>query len=74
MNVVDETDDTRDEQETGGLGAPGPDERDRDLMDGSWEARYYGGHIRERDWSSIIIGVSLLLLMAFTLPIILMFR
>jgi hypothetical protein len=74
MNVADETDGAADDLEPGGQAAPGPDERDRDLMDGSWEARYYGGHIRQRDWSSVVIGLSLLLLMAFIVPIILMFR
>jgi hypothetical protein len=51
----------------------GPDERDRDLMDGSWEARYYAGRERTRDWNTIGIGVALILLIAFLLPMFLVF-
>lgn len=46
----------------------GPDDRDRDLLDGSWEQQYYAGGHRRRDWSSIGIGVALLLLMGLLLP------
>ena len=46
----------------------GPDERDRDLLDGSWERQYYAGRNRRRDWSSIGIGIALLLLMGMLLP------
>lgn len=52
--------------------APGPDERDMDLMDGSWEQRYYSGQRRSRDWSSIGIGVALLVIIGLILPGILM--
>jgi hypothetical protein len=48
--------------------APGPDERDMDLMDGSWEQRYYSGQHRGRDWNSIGIGVALLLIIGMVLP------
>jgi hypothetical protein len=51
----------------------GPDERDLDLMDGSWEDRYYGGRIRRRDWQSVGIALSLLLVIALTVPAILVF-
>ena len=51
----------------------GPDERDLDLMDGSWEDRYYGGRIRHRDWNSIGIALSLLILLALIVPAILVF-
>lgn len=51
----------------------GPDERDRDLMDGSWEERYYGGRLRTRDWHSIGVGVALLALMGLLIPALLVF-
>lgn len=51
--------------------APGPDERDRDLLDGSWEERYYAGRARRRDWSAVGVGVTLLVLLALVLPILL---
>jgi hypothetical protein len=51
----------------------GPDERDLDLMDGSWEERYYGGRLRQRDWHSITIALSLLILLALTVPAIVVF-
>lgn len=51
----------------------GPDERDLDLMDGSWEDRYYGGRVRHRDWNSIGIALSLLVLIALAVPAILVF-
>lgn len=46
----------------------GPDERDRDLLDGSWERQYHAGSNRRRDWNSIGIGIALLLLMGMILP------
>lgn len=51
--------------------APGPDERDRDLLDGSWEERYYAGRARRRDWSAVGVGITLLILLALVLPILL---
>jgi len=51
----------------------GPDERDRDLMDGSWEDSYYAGDVKERDWNSIIVGVSLIVLISLAIPMLLMF-
>jgi hypothetical protein len=42
----------------------GPDERDRDLMDGSWEDNYYAGRVRTRDWRAITVGLSILVLAA----------
>ena len=51
----------------------GPDERDLDLMDGSWEDRYYGGRIRPRDWNSIGVAISLLVLLALIVPAIVVF-
>lgn len=51
----------------------GPDERDRDLMDGSWEQRYYAGRQRRRDWSGIMAGLGLLVLLGLLLPAVLVF-
>lgn len=45
----------------------GPDERDMDLLDGTYEARYYSGH-RQRDWSLVQVGVGLILLVAIIGP------
>lgn len=53
--------------------ASGPDDRDADLLDGSWEARYYAGQVRSRDWRAIGIGLSLLLLGAIVLPLVVVF-
>jgi hypothetical protein len=49
----------------------GPDERDFDLIDGSWEQRYYRGETRSRDWNTIGIGIALLVLIAMLLPAVL---
>lgn len=49
----------------------GPDERDMDLMDGSWEERYYAGRIRGRDWQSITVALALIALIAMGLPLLL---
>ena len=49
----------------------GPDERDRDLMDGSWEQRYYSGRVRSLDWNAIIVGVSILVLAGLLVPLVL---
>lgn len=51
----------------------GPDERDADLLDGSWEAeRHATGH-RARDWRAIGAAVSLLVLMGLLVPLIAVF-
>lgn len=47
----------------------GPDERDRDLLDGTWEEDYYAGRVRTRDWRSITIAISLLVLAAMVLSV-----
>lgn len=53
----------------------GPDERDRDLMDGSWEERYYAGRLRQRDWNSISLALALLLLTAIVaVPLLILLR
>ena len=49
----------------------GPDERDRDLLDGSWEQKYYAGRIRTRDWRSIGVGIALLALLGMIVPLVL---
>ncbi len=46
----------------------GPDERDADLLDGSWEEAYYAGRVRRRDWSSIGVAIALLFLLGLLLP------
>lgn len=49
----------------------GPDARDLDLMDGSWEQRYYAGQRKTRDWNAIGVGIGLLILVSLLLPMIL---
>ena len=49
----------------------GPDERDLDLMDGSWEQEYYAGRGKSRDWRAITVGVGLVILISLLLPMIL---
>jgi len=51
----------------------GPDERDRDLLDGSWEQAYYSGQTKKRDWNSIYAGVAILILLALIIPALLVF-
>ena len=46
----------------------GPDERDADLLDGSWEQGYYAGRNQPRDWKNVYIGLALLLLIAMIVP------
>jgi hypothetical protein len=46
----------------------GPDERDADLMDGSWEQGYYAGRNQPRDWKNVYIGLALLLVIAMIVP------
>jgi hypothetical protein len=41
----------------------GPDERDMDLLDGSWEAEYYSGRHRSRNWNAIMLGLALLVVL-----------
>lgn len=48
--------------------APGPDERDLDLMDGSWEQEYYAGQIRTRDWNAVGVGVAILVIASLVIP------
>jgi hypothetical protein len=41
----------------------GPDERDRDLLDGSWEQNYYSGQHRQRNWNAIMLGLAILVVL-----------
>jgi hypothetical protein len=41
----------------------GPDERDLDLLDGSWEAAYYSGRHRSRNWNAVMLGLALLIVL-----------
>ena len=59
------------DEDNGDEAGLGPDERDRDLMDGSWEDSYYAGDVKTRDWNTIIAGVSLIVLIAITIPMLL---
>lgn len=47
----------------------GPDERDRDLMDGSWEQEYYSGGRRSVDWHAVTVGLGLLVLLGLLVPV-----
>ncbi len=49
----------------------GPDERDLDLLDGTWEEQYYSGRLPRRDWTSIWVGLGLLALVSLILPLVL---
>lgn len=60
----EEPDDYRDD-------APGPDERDLDLMDGSWEQEYYSGRRRTRNWNAIGVGIAILVIAGLVVPMIL---
>lgn len=46
----------------------GPDERDGDLLDGSWEMRYYAGRENPRDWTTVYIGIGILIVVSLVLP------
>jgi hypothetical protein len=71
INVRDEDEAYEDHEEDG----PdlGPDERDLDLMDGTWEHEYYAGRVRTRDWNAITAGVALIVLVALAVPMFLVF-
>lgn len=51
----------------------GPDERDMDLMDGSWEADYYAGRRKTRDWNTIGAAIAIVVLAALLIPMLLAF-
>jgi hypothetical protein len=67
--IYDE-DDFEDELEDDGEEVDlGPDERDLDLLDGTWEDDYYAGRQRSRDWQSITVAISVLILVAMVLSL-----
>jgi hypothetical protein len=49
----------------------GPDERDADLLDGSWEQRQYTKPARRGDWEALKVGVALVVVAALVLPMLL---
>lgn len=51
----------------------GPDERDLDLLDGSWEHEYYSGRQKTRDWNAVLVAVAILIVAAMVLPMLLVF-
>lgn len=51
----------------------GPDERDLDLLDGSWEHDYYSGRMKTRDWNAVLIGCAILVVAAMVVPMLLVF-
>ncbi len=48
----------------------GPDERDLDLMDGSWEQAYYSGRVKTRNWNAIGAGIALVVVASLVIPMI----
>ena len=48
--------------------APGPDERDMDLLDGSWEDRYYSGQTSRIDWGTVALAIALIAAISLVLP------
>ncbi|MGE3073603.1 MAG: hypothetical protein AB7N24_05880 [Dehalococcoidia bacterium] len=68
FQILDEDD--FDENEDGGPDL-GPDERDRDLMDGSWEEKYYSGRMKTRNWNAIGAGIALLVVASLLVPMVL---
>jgi hypothetical protein len=66
--------DDRDDRDDGELGPDlGPDERDLDLLDGSWEQEYYSGRMKTRDWNAVLIGFAILVVAAMVVPMLLVF-
>jgi hypothetical protein len=73
IRITDEDDDGFFAEEDDQERDLGPDERDLDLLDGSWEEQYYSGRMKTRDWNGILVGVALLVLLALVLPMFLVF-
>lgn len=69
LGLDDEDEEYWDEEED----APGPDERDIDLLDGRWEERYYSGQERVRDWGTIGLAVAIVAALSLILPGLLVF-
>ncbi len=73
MDATPDRDD-RDDRDDGELGPDlGPDERDLDLLDGSWEQEYYSGRMKTRDWNAVLIGFAILVVAAMVVPMLLVF-
>ena len=72
MQIRDEDDEEFDDDGEG-LDEPdlGPDERDADLLDGSWEQRHYTTPARRGDWEALKVGVALVVVAALVLPMLL---
>ncbi|MCL4242815.1 MAG: hypothetical protein KJ048_15800 [Dehalococcoidia bacterium] len=51
----------------------GPDERDLDLLDGSWEQEYYSGRQKTRDWNAVFVAFAILIVAAMLVPMLLVF-
>lgn len=51
----------------------GPDERDIDLLDGSWEQEYYSGRQKTRDWNAVFVAFAILIVAAMVVPMLLVF-
>lgn len=51
----------------------GPDERDRDLLDGSWEQEYYSGRQKTRDWNAVFVAFAILIVAGMVVPMLLAF-
>jgi len=51
----------------------GPDERDLDLLDGSWEQDYYSGRQKTRDWNAVFVAFAILVVAAMVVPMLLVF-
>ncbi|MGE0599167.1 MAG: hypothetical protein AB7J35_08025 [Dehalococcoidia bacterium] len=68
FQILDE--DEFDEDEAEGIDL-GPDERDLDLMDGSWEEKYYSGQVKTRNWNAIGAGIALLVVASLLVPMVL---
>lgn len=64
LGLEEDEDELDDEYED----APGPDERDMDLMDGTWEQKYYGDRSGGRDWNTIGLAIAILVILAMVLP------
>lgn len=49
----------------------GPDERDRDLLDGTWERKHYGGKARSFNWEAIYPWLAAILILSMVIPVVL---
>ena len=49
----------------------GPDERDRDLIDGTWERKYYSGKLRQFNWAALYPWLAFILILSMVIPVVL---